>query len=65
MSGHGTNPIFFNKKKKLDVQNTCYHPPPYIEKHLIFALATPPYPLQLNVICVSPLALGHNNQTKK
>ena len=28
MFGHGANPIFFNKKKRLDVQNTCYPPLP-------------------------------------
>ena len=28
MPGRGANPIFFNKKKRLYVQNTCYSHPP-------------------------------------
>ena len=55
MSGHGANPIFFNKKNKgLDVQNTCYPLPPTSDN-----ISFLPYPLtstllKVEVICVSP-----------
>ena len=41
MSGHGPNPIFFNKKR-LDVQNTCCTPQPhYVRQGPIFILPLP------------------------
>ena len=39
MSGHGANPIFFNKKNKDWTSRTLANPPPYVREHLIFTLA--------------------------
>ena len=56
MSGHGANPIFFNKKKKrLEVKNTrqpstSLHP---ITSHFCLTPSHPP--LKVDVICVLPL----------
>ena len=44
---YGANPIFLNKKKKrLDIQNTCYtHPPSLHPITSHFGLTPPPLPL--------------------
>ena len=47
MSGHGTNPVFFNEKEigRLDVQNTHYsHPTPPPTSDNISFLPDPPLP---------------------
>ena len=51
MYGHGTNPVFFNKKKKeLKSRTLTNLPSPYVRQHLIFTLHPP-------LICVSPFIL--------
>ena len=57
MSDHGANPIFFNNKKRLDVQNTPYLPPPTSENISFLSYPRPPspHPLKVDVMCVSPL----------
>ena len=43
MSGHGENPIFFNKKNKDWTSRTLRNPPYlYVRKHLIFAFLSTP-----------------------
>ena len=43
MSGHGINPIFFNKKNKDWTSRTIVNQPSYVRQHLILALSlTPP-----------------------
>ena len=57
--GRFLNPIFYNKKKRLDVHNTRYprpHPQPPKSDNIIFL----PYPspsLKVDVICVSPVKI--------
>ena len=54
MSGHGTYPIFFNKKANTGRSEHLLNPTPHILEVLFFALAPPPPPrthLILDVIC--------------
>ena len=52
MSGHGTNPVFFNKKIKIGrLEHSLL--PSYVRQHLIFAL--PPPPPTHSSKCVSSL----------
>ena len=56
VSGQGADSIFYNKKKRLDVQNTGYPLTlPYVRKDLIFPLPPLRPPYKVDVICVSPL----------
>ena len=55
MSGHGANPIFFNKKMKIGCPEhsvTPLHPLRPITSY--FRLTSPPH-LKVDVKCVSPL----------
>ena len=54
MSGHGANPIFFNKKSK-DWTSITLAKPPHSYVYLIFALPPPHYRLKVDVVCVSSL----------
>ena len=54
MTGHGANPIFFNKKNKDWMSRTLPDPPPTMSNNILFL----PYPLlpltpKIDVICVS------------
>ena len=54
MTGHGANPIFFNKKNKDWMSRTLPDPPPTTSNNILFL----PYPLlpltpKIDVICVS------------
>ena len=42
MSGHGANPIFFNKKIKIGRPEDLLTPSTYVRQHLIFALDPQP-----------------------
>ena len=56
MSGHGANPVFFNKKNKDWTSEHSLTPdPPTSDNILFFPYHTPPIPLKVDVICVSPL----------
>ena len=61
MSGHGPNPIFFNKKR-LDAQNSCCTPQPhYVRQGPIFILPLPhpdPPPLPHQAGC--HMCIAHN-----
>ena len=54
MSGHGANPILFNKKKKIGRPEQLLTPTPLrqVTSHLCLR---PPPPLKVDVICVSPV----------
>ena len=56
MSGHGGNPIFFNKKIKIGRPEHSLTPHPLrpITSHFCLTLPPPP-PLKVDAICVSPL----------
>ena len=58
MSGNGTNPIFFNKKKIGRPEHSLTQHPP-TSNNISFFLSptppTPPHPFEVDVICVSPL----------
>ena len=56
MSGHGANPIFFNKKIKIGRPEHSLTPHPPMSNNISF-LPYPPYPVKVDVICVSPLSL--------
>ena len=57
MSGHGTNPIFLNKKNKDWTSRTLANPPiPTISDNSSF-LSYPPTLLKVDVICVSHLEI--------
>ena len=56
MSGHRANPIFFNKKIEIGRPEHSLTPAPLIPmRYHICLTASPPPPLKVNVICVSPL----------
>ena len=58
MSGHGANPIFFNKKIKIGRPKHSLTPQPL--HPIISRLAPappPPPPVKVYVICVSPLSV--------
>ena len=57
MSGHGVNPIFNNKKKKVGRREHSLTPHTPTSDNISFF----PYPLphlKMDVICVSPLSKG-------
>ena len=58
MSGHGRNPIFFNKKIKIGRPENLLSPHPPTSDNISFLSYTPPTPppspLKMDVICVSP-----------
>ena len=56
MSGHGPNPIFFNKKSKDWTSRTLANPPPFTSDNISF-LPYPPSLLKVDIIGVSPLIL--------
>ena len=53
-SGHGANPVFFNKKNKDCTSRTLPNIPP-ATSHNISILLYPPLLLKVDVICVLPL----------
>ena len=53
MSGHGGNPIFFNKKRKIGRPEHSLTPHPPTSDNISF-LPYPSPPLKVDVICVSP-----------
>ena len=59
MSGHGTNPIFFNKKIKIGRPKHSLSPHllRLLKSHFYLPRPTPDHPNQsgVDVICVSPL----------
>ena len=58
MSGHGANPIFFNKKIKIGRPENSLTPHPPTSNNISFLpYPPPPYPVKVDVICVSPLSL--------
>ena len=57
MSGHGANPIFFNKKIKIGRPEHSLTPHPPTSNNISFLPYPPPYPVKVDVICVSPLSL--------
>ena len=61
MSGHGTNTIFFDKKKKIGRSEHLVNP--YLLRPISthFCLIPPPL-LKEEVICVSPLILENHNR---
>ena len=54
MSGHGVNPIFFNKKIKTGRPEHSLTPHPLHPITSHFCLNPPPPLLKVDVICVSP-----------
>ena len=58
-SGHGANPIFFNKKNKDWTSERLLTPHPPTSDNISFLLLPypPPPPLKVDVMCVSPLNL--------
>ena len=57
MSGHGVNPIFFDKKNEDWTSRTLANPSPFlhpITSHFCLTPSPSP-PVQVDVICVSPL----------
>ena len=57
MSGHGTNPILFNKKNKEWTSRTLANPPIPITSDNSSFLSYPPTLLKVDVICVSHLEI--------
>ena len=59
MSGHGANPIFFNKKIKIGRPKHSLTPQPLhpIASHFYLSPRPPPPPVKVYVICVSPLSV--------
>ena len=56
MSGHGANPILFNNKKTDWTPKTLTkHPHPTSDNISFLPDLSPPHPLKVDVICVSPL----------
>ena len=55
MSGHGANPIFFNKKNKDWTSRTLANPHPPTFDDISFLPYLSSTPLKVDVICVSPL----------
>ena len=57
MSGHGANPIFFNKKIEIGRPEHSLTPPHPTSDNILFSpYPPPPTPLlKVDVICVSPL----------
>ena len=56
MSGHGGNPIFFNKKIKIGCPEHSLTPHPPTTENISFLPSLPsPPPLKVDVICVSHL----------
>ena len=59
MSGHGASPIFCNKKNKNRTFRTLATPLPPTSSNISFLPYPPPprtpFPIKLDVICVSPL----------
>ena len=59
MSGHGTNTIFFDKKKKISEHLVN----PYLRRPIsAHCCLIPPPLLKEEVICVSPLILENHNR---
>ena len=57
MSGHGENPVFFNKKKVGHPEHSLtLHRP--TSNNISFLPHPTPTPLKMDVICVSPLKKG-------
>ena len=59
MSGYGTNPIFFNKKKDW-TSRTLVNPPTPLRPITSHFFSYPPPTLKVDVICISPLRITYN-----
>ena len=56
MSGHGGNPIFFNKKIKIGRPEHSLTPPPPTSDNISFLPYPPPLPLQSGRhLCITPI----------
>ena len=55
MSGHGSNPIFFDKKDKDWMSRTLAYPPSLSSNNIPFLFYPPPGPFKEDIICVSAL----------
>ena len=53
--GHGANTIFFNKKIKMGRPEDLVTPHPSTPNNISFLPYSPTPPLEVDVICVSPL----------